>query len=68
LHRVSQRHRRVNTAELAVEPWEMAEKLTCFETNHHQTARIVRSFPESDLDREPILVKGTGKDVSRSVR
>ena len=56
------------TATLAVDAREAAEELTCFETIRSQTARIVQSFPESALDRNVVLVKVTGEEVTRTVR
>ena len=56
------------TAKLAVEARDAEEELTCFETIRSQTARIVRSFPESALDRDIILVKVTGEEVTKTVR
>ncbi len=56
------------TATLAVDARDAAEELTCFETIRSQTARIVRSFPESALDRNVVLVKVTGEEVTRPVR
>src|SRR3954471_9528084 len=44
------------TAKLAVEARDAGEELTIFEAIRNQTARIVRSFPESALDREIVLV------------
>ncbi len=56
------------TAKLAVDARDSAEELTCFETIRSQTARIVGSFPESALDRDLILVKVTGEEVTKTVR
>jgi uncharacterized damage-inducible protein DinB len=56
------------TATLAVDARDAAEELTCFETIRNQTARIIRSFPESSLDRNVVLVKVTGEEVTRTVR
>jgi uncharacterized damage-inducible protein DinB len=56
------------TAKLGVDARDAAEELTCFETIRSQTARIVRSFPEAALDREVILVKAGGEEVTWSVR
>jgi uncharacterized damage-inducible protein DinB len=56
------------TAKLAVAAREAAEELTCFETIRSQTARIVQSFPESALDRDMVLVKVTGEEVTKTVR
>jgi uncharacterized damage-inducible protein DinB len=56
------------TANLAVDARDAAEELTCFETIRNQTARIARSFPESALDRDVVLVKVTGEEVTRTVR
>ena len=56
------------TSKLAVEAREVSEELSIFETIRKQTARIVGSFPESALDREIVLVKPTGEDVTKSVR
>jgi uncharacterized damage-inducible protein DinB len=56
------------TAKLAVEARDAEEELACFETIRNQTARIVRSFPEEALDREVILLKNTGEEVTWSVR
>ncbi|SIO65001.1 Uncharacterized damage-inducible protein DinB (forms a four-helix bundle) [Singulisphaera sp. GP187] len=56
------------TAKLAVEARDAEEELNLFETIRSQTARIVRSFPEEALDREVILVKVTGDEVTWSVR
>ena len=56
------------TAKLAVAGRDAAEELTCFETIRGQTARIVRSFPESALDRDIVLVKATGEEVTKTVR
>jgi uncharacterized damage-inducible protein DinB len=55
------------TAKLFVEARDAAEELTCFETIRSQTARIVRSLPESALDRDIILVKATGEEVMKTV-
>jgi hypothetical protein len=56
------------TAKLAVDARDAEEERTLFETIRSQTARIVRSFPEEALDREVILVKVTGEEVTWSVR
>ena len=56
------------TAKLAVDARDAEEELTCFETIRSQTARIVRSFPESALDRDIVLVKITGEEVTKTVR
>jgi uncharacterized damage-inducible protein DinB len=56
------------TATLAVDARDVDEELTCFETIRNQTARIVQSFPESALDRNVVLVKVTGEEVTRTVR
>jgi uncharacterized damage-inducible protein DinB len=56
------------TAKLAVDARKAEEELNCFETIRRQTARIVRSFPADALDREVVLVKGTGEEVAWSVR
>ena len=56
------------TATFAVDARDAAEELTSFETIRNQTARILRSFPESALDRNVVLVKVTGEEVTRSVR
>ena len=56
------------TAKLAVDARDAAEELTCFETIRKQTARIIRSLPEDALDRDVILVKGTGERVTKTVR
>jgi hypothetical protein len=56
------------TATLAVDARDAAEELACFETIRNQTARIVRSFPDSVLDRNVVLVKVTGEEVTRTVR
>ncbi len=55
------------TAKLAVETRIAAEELNCFETIRNQTARIVRSFPAGALDRDVVLVKVTGEEVTRTV-
>lgn len=56
------------TAKLAVDARDADEELTCFETIRNQTARIVGAFPESALDRELVLVKVTGEEVTKTVR
>ena len=56
------------TAKLAVDARDAAEELSCFETIRNQTARIVRSFPAEALDRDIVLVKATGEEVTRTVR
>jgi uncharacterized damage-inducible protein DinB len=56
------------TAKLAVDARDAEEELTIFEAIRKQTARIVQSFPESDLDREIVLVKVTGEEVTKTVR
>ena len=56
------------TATLAVDAREAQEELTIFETVRNQTARIVQSFPESALDRDIVLVKVTGEEVTKTVR
>ena len=56
------------TAKLAVDARDAEEELTCFETLRNQTARIVKAFPAVALCREVVLVKGTGEEVTKSVR
>ena len=56
------------TAKLAVEARDAEEELTIFEVIRTQTARIVQSFPESALDRDFVLVKVTGEEVTKTVR
>jgi hypothetical protein len=56
------------TAKLAVDARDAEEELTIFETIRNQTARIVRSFPESALDRNVVLIKVTGEEVTKTVR
>ncbi len=56
------------TAKLAVEARDAEEEQSCFETIRRQTARIVGSFPESALDRDIVLVKVTGEEVTKTVR
>jgi uncharacterized damage-inducible protein DinB len=56
------------TAKLAVDARDAEEELTCFDTIRNQTARIVQSFPESALDRDIVLVKVTGEEVTKTVR
>ena len=56
------------TATLAVAARDAQEELTLFETIRAQTARILGSFPETALDRNVVLVKETGEEVTRSVR
>src|SRR5262249_15389366 len=55
-------------AKLAVQARDAEEELTIFEMIRNQTARIVRSFPESALDRDVVLVKVTGEEVTKTVR
>ncbi|MHC5540508.1 DinB family protein [Singulisphaera rosea] len=55
------------TAKLAVEARDVEEEPTIFEAIRNQTARIVGAFPESALDRELILVKVTGEEVTKTV-
>jgi DinB superfamily len=56
------------TAKLAVEARDADEELNYLESIRNQTARIVRSFPESALDRDIVLVKVTGEEVTKTVR
>jgi DinB superfamily len=56
------------TAMLAVDARNAEEELTILEAIRGQTARIVRSFPESALDRDIVLVKVTGEEVTKTVR
>jgi uncharacterized damage-inducible protein DinB len=56
------------TAKLAVDAREAEEELTIFETIRNQTARIVQSLPESVLDKDILLVKVTGEEVTKTVR
>jgi uncharacterized damage-inducible protein DinB len=56
------------TAKLAVGARDAAEELSCFESIRSQTARIVQSFSESALDREVVLVKVKGEEVTKTVR
>jgi uncharacterized damage-inducible protein DinB len=56
------------TAKLAVDARDADEELNLFEAVRSQTARIVQSFPAEALDREVILVKVTGEEVTWSVR
>src|SRR5262249_7164568 len=44
------------------------EELTLFQTIRNETARIIRAMPPNALDRQAVLVKAGGVEVTRSIR
>jgi hypothetical protein len=60
--------REETTTLLAPDARDAAEELTLFQILRNETARIIRAMPPNVLDRQAVLVKAGGAEVTRSVR
>ena len=56
------------TTVLASDSRDAEEELRLFQTIRNETARIIRAMPPNALDRQAVLVKAGGVEVTRSVR
>jgi uncharacterized damage-inducible protein DinB len=56
------------TTVLACDSRDAEEELTLFQTIRNETARIIRAMPPDALDRQAVLVKAGGVEVTRSIR
>ena len=60
--------REETTTVLASDSRDAEEELTLFQTIRNETARIIRAMPPNALDRQAVLVKAGGVEVTRSIR
>jgi hypothetical protein len=56
------------TTVLASDSRDAEEELRLFQTIRNETARIIRAMPPNVLDRQAVLVKAEGVEVTRSIR
>ena len=56
------------TAVLASDSRDAEEELALFQTIRNETARIIRAMPPNAVDRQAVLVKAGGVEVTRSIR
>jgi len=60
--------REETTTVLASDSRDAEEELALFQTIRNETARIIRAMPPNALDRQAVLVKAGGVEVTRSIR